>query len=237
MVSAIEGAAGPGSVLIAGGGLWADALSRVVTKGGGGLLLGTSRDHALSLISTHRPSAIVAGPPLNDDELIEFCRAAVQTSSVSTVLAAVNRADITLRRALVEVGVARVCIVPSAAGDLAVSMINAARLTTRAHARIPLTVVASIQTREGRLTGTTRDLSEGGICLERVAERVMRGPAKVELTLPGDRRPVVAAAHVVWSTGADGDFRAGLFFENIDAVNLAKIRALVARSPDASFAY
>ena len=59
MVSAIEGAAGPGSVLIAGGGLWADALSRVVTKGGGGLLLGTSRDHALSLISTHRPSAIV----------------------------------------------------------------------------------------------------------------------------------------------------------------------------------
>lgn len=226
--------AASGSVLIAGGGLWADALARVVTRGGGTLLVGESRDHALSTIASVRPNVIVAGPPLSESELLSLCASAVHSSSGSTVLAAVSRADIGLRRALAGVGVARVCIVPSAAGDLAVAMINGAHLTTRAHARVPLAMSVVLHTRDGRLAGTTRDLSEGGVCLEHVPERVLRGAAKVELQLPGERRVVAAASQVVWSGGGNGDFRAGVCFEGLESADLARIRQLVAtHAPDA----
>ena len=237
VASATETAIAPGSVLIAGGGLWADALSRVVTRGGGTLLIGASRDHALSSIATHRPNAIVVGPPLTDGELIELCRSAVQSSSASTVLAAVNRADSNLRKALAEVGVARVCIVPSAASDLAVAMINAAHLTTRAHARVPLEVAIHLQTREGKISGTTRDLSEGGVCVGQLPERPSRGQAKVEFQLPGERTPIAVVAQIVWGGGANGDFRAGLAFEKLEGGNLARIRLVVSQSPVATFTF
>lgn len=224
-------------MLIVGGGLWADALARVVTRGGGTLHVGASRDEALSAIATHRPNAIVAGPPLNDTDLIEFCRSAVQSSSASTVLAAVNRADITLRKSLAEVGVARVCIVPSAASDLAVAMINAARLTTRAHARVPLVVTATLHAREGRITGTTRDVSEGGLCLEKMPERVQRGQAKVEFQLPGEKTPLALLSNIVWSGGANGDFRAGLCFEKLEGGNLTRVRVFVSQNPNAKFTF
>lgn len=235
--TAAEAAIAPGSVLIAGGGLWADALSRVVTRGGGTLLIGASRDHALSSIATHRPNAIVAGPPLSDGELIEFCRSAVQSSSGAPVLAAVNRADINLRKSLAEVGVARVCIVPSAASELAVAMINAAHLTTRAHARVPLAVAIHVHTREGKFSGTTRDLSEGGVCVGQMPERASRGQAKVELQLPGERTPIAVVAQIVWSGGTNGDYRAGLAFEKLEGGNLARIRLFVSQSPSAKFTF
>lgn len=191
----------------------------------------------MSAIAQHRPNAIVAGPPLNDAELIEFCRDAVQSSSASTVLAAVNRADQTLRQALAAVGVARVCIVPSGASELAVSMINAARLTTRAHPRVPLVVKTSVSTREGQFSGTSRDLSEGGLCVERLPERLSRGAAKVEFQLPGERTPIAVLAQIVWSAGATGDYRAGLSFDKLEGGNLTRIHLFVSQNPKASYSF
>lgn len=226
-----------GAVLITGGGLWADALAHVATKGGATLLVGQSIHEAMSLIATRRPSVVIAGPPLAEGALIEFCKRACGSSSGSVVLAAVNRADITLRRALAEAGAAKVCIVPSAGADLAVAMINAARLTTRAHARVSYAAKATVVTRDGRVAGTTRDLSEGGLCLERVPERVARGAARVEFGLPGDRRPVVVEAQVVWSGGGAGDFRAGLRFDSMSKADLVRIRAFVEHQPGASASF
>lgn len=231
--------AAPGAVLLAGGGLWLDALSSVASRGGGSVLLGRSREEALSLIATHRPEAIIAGPPLSEAELLEFCRTATASSPQSVMLAAVNRADVDLRRSLANAGVAKVCVVPSAACDLAVAMINAARLTTRAHARVRVTATATMVARGNqRLAGTTRDLSEGGLCLERMPERVARGPVRVEFGLPGDGRLVVVESEIAWSGGSNGDYRAGVRFNDMSSTDRIRIRGFVEHhQPRAAYSF
>jgi CheY-like chemotaxis protein len=228
---------GPGAVLIAGGGLWADALASVATKGGATVLSGRNRDEALSLVAAHQPAAVIAGPPLGDAELIEFCNTATQSSSASLVFAAVNRADLALRRALSDAGVAKVCIVPSGGADLAVAMINAARLTTRAHARVPLAGAATIVTSEGRVAAFTRDLSEGGLCLERLGARLPRGPVRVEFALPDGRRPLALDSAIAWIAGGDGEFRAGIRFEGVGNVDLLRIRSFIENQPRAGYSF
>lgn len=225
------------TVLIAGGGLWADALASVVARGGGTLLPAGSRDEALASITAHQPSAIVAGKPLTDPELLDFCGAARAASPGSTILVAVNRADAALRQQLLATGVARVCLVPSGSAELAVSMVRAAGLDTRAHARVPLSVDATIETREGLFAGNTLDISEGGLCLVVASpEPLSRGRATVEIALPGAPRPVVAEAEVVWSAGEPGAYRAGLRFATVPEPDRERIRSFVTRHPSrASF--
>ena len=223
-----------GAVMIAGSGLWADALARVVTRGGGTLLYGRSPEESLAVISAYRPSAVAAGPPFTETSLIDFCTQARKASPGSTILAAVNRADAVLRAALEQAGVSRVCIVPSAAGDLAVGVVNVAGLTTRVHRRVPFTAIATVVTRDGRLRGRIRDLSEGGLCLERVAERVMRGPARIEFELPNQTRPVATESEVVWSGRDETGHRAGIRFAGLSDADRDRIRGFVRNQPSAA---
>lgn len=230
--------AAPGSVLLAGGGLWLDALSCVARRGGGNILLGRSRDEALTMIASHRPDAIIAGPPISETELLEFCGAAARSAPSSVVIAAVSRADAKLRRALSDVGAAKVCVVPSGAGDLAVAMINAARLTTREHARVRITTSATVVTRDQRMRVATRDVSEGGLCLEGLPERLSRGGVRVEFGLPGEGRTVVAESELAWSSSGNADgVRAGLRFAHMSSTDRVRIRGFVEHhAPRATFA-
>ena len=220
----------PGLVFLAGGGLWADALSRVVARGGGTLLLGRSEEESLAIIAVQRPAAIVAGPPLGETELVAFFDTARTASPASALIAAVSRADAALRKRLADAGVDRISLVPSGSADLAVGVVKAASLSTRAHRRIPLAVTATVVAGEERLRAVTRDLSEGGACVEALSTRVARGPVRLEFALPGERATIVATSRVAWTTSDGTQWSAGLAFEALSDLDRGRIRAFVSAS-------
>lgn len=216
-----------GAVFIAGGGLWADALSRVVFRGGGQTLYGRSEDESLAVIAVQRPAVIVAGPPLGEAALNAFFAAARTASPSSLFVAAVSRADAALRGRLHAAGANRVIVVPSGGGELAVEVVKAASLSTRSHRRVALAVTAIVFGPSGeRFRVVTRDVSEAGVGIDAIPERIKRGPARLEFALPG-QPSVLAPAQLVWMSGDGKTWTAGLRFEALSDADRGRLRAFV----------
>lgn len=218
---------GPGTVVMFGGGLWVEALSRVVTRGGGMLVTCATEGEALAMIHERRPPVIVVGPPQTAEEMITFYVNAQASSPRSTMFAAVTPAEDSFRRDLVSMGVARAFVVPSGLGELAIAIVTAATLNTRTHPRVAVSAGATVITGNLRVTGQTRDVSEGGLCLEGIAERIPRGPARVEFALPDAPVRVAAVSHIVWVAGSDGEYRAGVRFEGVSETDRTRIRQFI----------
>jgi len=218
---------GPGTVVMLGGGLWVEALSRVVTRGGGMLVTCSSEGEALERIHERRPPVIVIGPPCTGEQMMKFFVNVKASNPRSTVFAALSSGELELRRDLVGMGVARAFAVPSGLGELAVSIVTAATLNTRNHPRVPVNAGATVFTGSLQVSGVTRDVSEGGVCLHGIRERIPRGPARVEFALPDTPGRVRAESHIIWVAGSDGEYRAGVRFENVSDGDRGRIRQFV----------
>lgn len=227
MRAAWSAGVGPGTVVMLGGGLWAEALSRVVTRGGGILVTCATAGEALEKIYERKPPVIVVGPPTTAEEMIAFFVNCQASSPRSTFFAALSMADRAFHRDLVTMGVSRAFAVPAGLGELAISIVTAATLNTRNHPRVPFSAGATVFTKDQRVGGITRDVSEGGVCLDRIGERIPRGPARVEFTLQNAAAPVRAEAHVVWVAGSEGEYRAGVRFETVSDRDRYRIREFV----------
>lgn len=219
---------GPGSVVIVGSGLWTEALSRVVTRGGGSLVICQDPKEALAKIAERKPPAVIAGPPVHGDDLVELFAAARASSPRSTLFAALDAADDEFRPTFQAIGVAKMFSIPKQLGELAVAIVTAATLNTRTHPRVPIAGGASVITHDRRVSAITRDVSEGGLCLDGIEARIARGPAQVEFSLPGAPGRVAASGQVVWvAGGGDTAFRAGVRFENVPEPARRLIRRFV----------
>lgn len=219
---------GPGSVVIVGDGLWTQALSRVVTRGGGSLVICDNPLDALHKIEERKPPAVIAGPPVRREDLVELFAAARAASPRSTLFAAIDPADDEYRATYQAIGVGRMFSIPKQLGELAIAIVTAATLNTRTHPRVPIAGGASVITHDRRVNAITRDVSEGGLCLDGIEERIARGPAQVEFSLPGAPGRVAAGGQVVWvAGGGETPFRAGIRFESVPEPTRGLLRRFV----------
>ena len=227
MRAAWSAGVGPGTVVMLGTGLWVEALSRVVTRGGGMLVTCKTEGEALERIHERKPPVVVVGPPATGEEMFSFFVNVQASSPRSTVFAALAGANQSFSRDLVAMGISRAFDVPGALGELAIAIVTAATLNTRNHPRVPVASGATVITKDARVTGVTRDVSEGGVCLHGIKERIPRGPARVEFALPDSPARVSAESHVVWVAGSEGEFRAGVRFEGVSDRDRYRIRQFV----------
>lgn len=218
----------PGTVVIAGHGLWAEALSRVVSRGGGSLVTCASEPEAIARIAERQPPVIVAGPPHGGEEMMRFFVTALASSPRPALFAALTAKEWSFRRDLAAMGVAKSFPVPAGLGELATAIVTAATLDTRSHPRVAVTAGATLFTKDSKVLAQTRDVSEGGLCLGGLEARIPRGPARVEFALPGAPLRVSAEGQVVWIAGGEeGGFRAGVRFEDVSDGDRASIRKFV----------
>lgn len=218
----------PGTVVIAGNGLWVEALSRVVSRGGGSLITCATEPEAIARIAERLPPVIVAGPPHGAEEMMGFFVTALASSPRSALFAALSPNEAAFRRDLAAMGVAKSFLVPAGLGELATSIVTAATLDTRSHPRVPFNGGATLFTKDLRVVAQTRDVSEGGLCLGGMVERIPRGPARVEFALPGAPLRIGAEGHVVWIAGGEeGEYRAGVRFDGVSDGDRDRIRRFV----------
>ena len=216
-------------ILIAGSGLWADALTRVVYRGGGKLVEARGPAEVLEVIRREHPAVCVFGPPIPDQELLTVLggvRSAPEMASLA-VFIGVARADGRLQEELQALGATGICVLPSGLAKLSTDVISAAGLNTRSYRRAPLAAPVWIQTSGMIIDAFARDLSEGGLGLVQVRSKPPIENLRIEFALPGDPAPVRAATQLAW-TRPDGDtFRVGERFTALDETDRSRIRRYV----------
>lgn len=216
-------------VMVAGSGLWADALTRVVHRGGGRLIEVRGPDEVVMVMRRDKPSAVVFGPPIPPADLILVVGTVRSTSDLAKipVFIGLSRADPSLEEELTFLGASGVVVLPGSLSKLSSDVIAGAGLNTRSFRRAPLAAPVRIQTTGSVLDAFALDLSEGGLGLTQVPSKPPIENLRVEFALPGDDVPVHAATQLAW-TRADGDsFRVGIRFTALDENDRVRIRRYV----------
>lgn len=229
-------------VLIGGCGLWADELSRRVSRRGGRALVARGPSELLDRIRTQHPAVVVIGAPLLEPTLLATAVELRDDPNLAgvTVLAAVDGRTELDASMLAALGVDRVFHVPEDIHPLEAEILRIAGIARRVHRRVPL--VTPVLLRAGQVLGlrTGIDLGEGGLRLHEVASRLARERAlQVEFTLPAtDPRKaaaqgdaIVAQTEVVWRDGMPGErMTLGLRFIDIHARDQERIRSWMRRA-------
>lgn len=217
----------PGPVLLAGDGLWAEALALVVRRGNGVLCRAHSLEDARRALERERPRMVVAGPPLGDADLPAFCEQS-RTAGVP-VLAMIPRADASLRSALLAAGAERVLVLPSGLGEASTELAVRAGLSRRAHRRVPFASSVFIHAGDLVCGAFAVDLGEGGLGLTAIEEAPRRREIEIEFGLPGDEHVIRAGSELAWTREADGGgLNAGLRFTRLAEPDRRRIRDYVA---------
>ncbi len=207
-------------VMIAGRGLWSDAIARVVSRRGGRAVFVREAEELASALRERKPAALAVGPPFDDAEIV---RAIVMArEEAGTPVIAALKAKSEAARDLLAIGAAGVFTLPSDLPGLGAELMRAAGLR-RVHSRAPL--LAPVLCRTGRTlhAAIAFDVGEGGIGLEAVARDHGHGIAEVEFSLRGTT--IVAAGEIAWLDDADSRARAGLRFTDVDDSSRERIRA------------
>lgn len=208
-------------VVIAGAGLWCDALARVASRRGGRAHVARDANELAAILRDVRPSVTVAGPSFDDAALVRAVVKVRDEAPKAPVLVGVARGS-RARSDLVAIGATAVFALPSELPALGTRMLEMAGLR-RVHRRVPL--LAPVLCRTGRVlhAAIAFDLAEGGIGLEAVSREHGCGIAEVEFTLPSGAT-IVAAGEVAWVDHTDTRPRAGLRFTDVDDDSLERIR-------------
>lgn len=216
-------------VLIAGSGLWADALTRVVYRGGGKLVEARGPQEVVEVIRRDKPAVAVFGSPIPDHELLLVVGTVRATPGVGNlpIFVGIPRADGRLQEELKALGATTVFILPGALSKLSTDVIAAAGLNTRSHRRAPLAAPVRIQTSGAILDALASDLSEGGLGLTHVRSKPPVENLRVEFVLPGEPNPVRAATQLAWSRPDGENYRVGVRFTALDEADRARIRRYV----------
>ena len=221
----------PRRVLIAGAGLWADAISRVLLERRAEVLTASTASEAVEKFFRDRPAVAVLGPPLLAPELIDAAGAirGIPGQPKPLLIAALAKAEPGLSSDLMTIGVDRV-VSTARIWKLSDEVMRGANLPRRAFRRVPLrTSVLLRQRKERMLEATMFDLCEGGIGVED-AMKVPAEEVHLAFTLPGaEEDPIVASSEIAWSRGtaADGPQRLGLRFTVLAQEDRERIRDFV----------
>lgn len=229
-------------VLIGGCGLWADELSRRVSRRGGRTLVARGPTELIDRIRTQHPAVVVIGAPLLEPSLLA---AAVELRddpllAGATVLVGVDGRTELDEAMIGALGVDRIFRVPEEIQTLEAEILRIAGIARRVHPRVPL--VTPVLLRAGQVLGlrTGIDLGEGGLRLHEVASRLARERAlQVEFSLPAtdpgkiatQSDAIVAQTEVVWRDGMPGErMTLGLRFIEIHARDQERIRSWMRRA-------
>src|SRR5207237_4172365 len=120
------GIAVPGTVLIAGLGLWAASLAQVVSRSGGALLQSSDAMGAREFITRQAPPTVVLGPPLSTPEMNELTTAAVNVNA--SVLVGLGRPDPALRAELLTLDARKVLSLPAGLAEISADRATVAGL-------------------------------------------------------------------------------------------------------------
>lgn len=217
------------AVLVAGSGLWADALTRVIYRGGGKLAEARGPHEVADVMKRDGVAVAVFGPPIPDRDLL-MVAGTIRTSPELTktpIMVGLPRTDPRLEEELQALGVTATYVVPGSLPRMSTDVISAAGLSTRTHRRAPLAAPVKLHAQTGVLDAFALDLSEGGIGLTEVRSRPPVDALRIEFPLPGEEVPVRAASQIAW-TRPDGDaFRIGLRFTALEESDRGRIRRYV----------
>ena len=214
------------TVVIAGAGIWAEVLARLVFRAGGSAITVDRPDVLIADPIALRPSAIVVGAPLAPSELIRIAVMVRDRAPGTMVIAALDEntpAD--LADDLRTVGAAAIPIEEDLR-QLSAWVARVAGLHIRdAHRGI---LLAPVLLRSGHVlhAAIASDISEGGLGIEGADPLLIGEVAEAQFHLPGMHAPITVATEAAWVGEASGSrVRAGIRFKDLDPLDRAAIRA------------
>jgi DNA-binding response OmpR family regulator len=220
----------PTRVLVAGAGLWSEALARVLETSGGKLVEVQSRPDVMREARRLKPPVIVIGSGLMGEALKDACEEIHADPALSTCAMVVALQDTSPFKPgeLLDAGATRVLLIPTELGELSTTVTRLAGLSRRIYRRAPLTTAVRLAGTGEVLVGSATDLSEGGLGVKGIATRPFLEAMQVEFALPGEEAPLIAVSEIVWTRPEDDKtHRAGVRFTRIDDQQLARVRAYV----------
>lgn len=215
-------------VVIAGGGIWTEVLSRLVFHSGGSAVLVTRPDELFGNDVALRPEVVVIGSPLPPKELIRITALVRELSPGTPVVAALDAASPQdLAADLGVLGAAPVAI-DEDLRELTAWVGRCAGLRIRHSHRGILIAPVLLRTGHTLHAAIAADVSEGGLRIEGADPSLIADVAEVQFHLPGMSAPITAAAEIAWiEEGAQDRVRAGIRFLDLDPIDRACLRAFM----------